>query len=119
MDSGWTSFLLSHWYREHGVFTLAEAVRKMTSAQARVIGLHDRGVLQAGKRADVNVIDLDRVAERQPQLVHDFPGGAPRLIQKARGYRATVCNGDVILRDDEHTGERSGRVLRNGAASGV
>ena len=117
MDSGWTSFLLSHWYRERGVFTLAEAVRKMTSAQARVIGLHDRGVLKAGKRADVNVIDLERVAERQPELVHDFPGGAPRLIQKARGYRATVCNGDVILRDDEHTGTRPGRVLRNGAAA--
>ncbi len=117
MDSGWTSFLLSHWYRERGVFTLAEAVRKMTSAQARVIGLHDRGVLQAGKRADVNVIDLEKVAERQPQLVHDFPGGAPRLIQKARGYKATVCNGHVILRDDEHTGTRSGRVLRNGAAA--
>ncbi len=116
MDSGWTSFLLSHWYREHGLFTLAEAVRKMTSAQARVIGLHDRGVLQAGKRADVNVLDLDRIAERQPQLVHDFPGGAPRLIQKAHGYRATVCNGEVILRDDEHTGARSGRVLRNGSA---
>ena len=117
MDSGWTSFLLSHWYREHGVFTLAEAVRKMTSAQARVIGLHDRGALQAGKRADVNVIDVERVAERQPQLVHDFPGGAPRLIQKAHGYRATVCNGDVILRDDAHTGTRSGRVLRNGAGA--
>ncbi len=117
MDSGWTSFLLSHWYREHGLFTLAEAVRKMTSAQARVIGLHDRGVLQAGKRADVNVLDLERIAERQPQLVHDFPGGAPRLIQKAHGYRATVCNGEVILRNDEHTGAHSGRVLRNGAGA--
>ena len=116
MDSGWTSFMLAHWHRDQGAFSLAEAVRKLTSAQGRVLGLHDRGALQVGKRADVNVIDVGAVAERQPELVHDFPGGAPRLIQKARGYRATVCNGEVILRDDEHTGARAGRVLRNPVA---
>ena len=115
MDSGWTSFMLSHWHRERGHFSLAEAVRKLTSAQAKVVGLNDRGALEVGRRADVNVIDVERVRERQPQLVHDFPGGAPRLIQKAKGYLATVCNGEVILRDDEHTGARAGRVLRNPA----
>ena len=114
MDSGWPSFLLAHWHRDEGVFSVEEAVRKMTSAQARVIGMDDRGVLAAGKRADINVIDLDRVAERQPRLVHDFPNGAPRLIQKAVGYEATLVNGAVMLEKDEHTGERSGRVLRNG-----
>ena len=114
MDSGWPSFLLAHWHRDEGVFSVEEAVRKMTSAQARVIGMDDRGVLAAGKRADINVIDLDRVAERQPRLVHDFPNGAPRLIQKAVGYEATLVNGAVLLEKDEHTGARSGRVLRNG-----
>lgn len=113
MDSGWPSFLLSHWVRDKGLLPLEESIRKMTSAQARVIGLDDRGVLAAGKRADVNVIDLDRVAERQPQLVHDFPHGAPRLIQKAHGYQATIVNGAVMLENDEHTGERNGRMLRN------
>ncbi len=113
MDSGWTSFLLSHWVREQGLFSIQEAVRRMTSASARVLGFADRGTLAEGMKADVNVIDLARVAERQPKLVHDFPGGAPRLIQKAVGYKATVCNGTPILIDDEHTGERTGRVLRN------
>ncbi|MCH2334451.1 MAG: amidohydrolase family protein, partial [Pseudomonadales bacterium] len=117
MDSGWTSFLLGHWHRDQGTFSLAEAVRKLTSAQARVIGLDDRGTLAAGKRADINVIDVNRVAERQPQLVHDFPEGAPRLIQKAVGYQATVCNGHVILENDEHTGACGGRVLRNSASA--
>ena len=117
MDSGWTSFLLSHWHRDQRTFSLAEAVRKLTSAQARVIGLDDRGTLAMGKRADVNVIDVNRVAERQPQLVHDFPGGAPRLIQKAVGYQATVCNGQLILENDEHTGAAGGRVLRNGVSA--
>ena len=116
MDSGWTSFLLAHWVREQGLFSIEEAVRRMTSASARVLGFADRGALTPGMKADVNVIDLGRVAERQPKLVHDFPGGAPRLIQKAVGYKATVCNGTSILLDDEHTGERAGRVLRNAAA---
>ena len=113
MDSGWTSFLLSHWVREKGEFSIQEAVRRMTSASARVLGFDDRGALAEGMKADINVIDVARVRERQPKLVHDFPGGAPRLIQKAVGYKATVCNGTVILADDEHTGERAGKVLRN------
>lgn len=113
MDSGWTSFMLAHWVRDKQVFSLQETVRKLTSAQARVVGFDDRGTLAAGKKADMNVFDIDTVAERQPQLVHDFPGDAPRLIQKAIGYQATICNGSVILENDEHTGERSGRVLRN------
>ena len=113
MDSGWTSFMLAHWVRDKQEFSLQEAVRKLTSAQARVIGFNDRGSLAVGNKADVNVFDINRVAERQPQLVHDFPGKAPRLIQKARGYQATICNGSVILENDEHTGERSGLVLRN------
>ena len=113
MDSGWTSFMLAHWVRDKEAFTLEEAVRKLTSTQARVVGFNDRGSLAEGMKADVNVIDMDRVAERQPQLVHDFPGEAPRLIQKAVGYQATICNGSVILENDEHTGERSGLVLRN------
>ena len=117
MDSGWTSFLLAHWVREQGLFRIEEAVRRMTSASARVLGFTDRGTLAPGQKADVNVIDLGRVAERQPQLVHDFPGGAPRLIQKAVGYKATVCNGTPILLDDAHTGERAGRVLRNPATA--
>ncbi|MCY4144145.1 MAG: amidohydrolase family protein [Gammaproteobacteria bacterium] len=113
MDSGWTSFMLSHWVRDKGSFSIQDAIRKLTSAQARVIGFNDRGTLAKGMKADVNVIDLDKVSERQPQLVHDFPDSAPRLIQRAKGYRATVCNGAVILEDNEHTGERAGRVLRN------
>ena len=113
MDSGWTSFLLSHWVRDNQLFSVEEAVRKLTSDQCRIIGFDDRGSLAVGKRADVNVIDMDEVRERQPKLVHDFPDSAPRLIQQAKGYKATLVNGEVILRDDEHTGVRSGRVLRN------
>ena len=113
MDSGWCSFVLSHWVREEGLFPVEEAVRRMTSAPARILGFEDRGCLAVGKKADVNVIDLGRVAELMPEFVHDFPGGAGRFIQKARGYRATVCNGEVILENDELVGTRSGRILRS------
>jgi N-acyl-D-aspartate/D-glutamate deacylase len=112
MDSGWCSFVLSHWVRSAGIFPVEEAVRRMTSAPARIIGVEDRGRIAAGLRADLNVIDLERVSERMPEFVHDFPGGAGRFVQRGRGYRATLCNGKVILENDEHTGTRSGCVLR-------
>ena len=113
-DSGCTSFVLSHWVRDKGTFSLPEAVRKLTSMPAGVLGLSDRGSLAVGKRADINVIDIDKVAERQPEIVHDMPFGAPRFIQRGQGYRATVCNGAVVLENDELTGDRAGRVIRSG-----
>jgi N-acyl-D-amino-acid deacylase len=68
-------------------------------------------------RADINVIDLDEVSELQPEMVNDFPGGAPRFIQRAKGYDAVLVNGVISLRNDEPTGQRAGRVLRfEGAA---
>lgn len=115
MDAGWSSFLLSYWTRERGAFSLPEVIRKMTSGPARVVGLTDRGTLAAGQRADVNVFDLASVSERQPELVHDFPNGAPRYIQKSNGFKATIVNGVVSLRDGELTGNRAGHVLRHSA----
>ena len=117
IDSGWSTFILSHWHRDSGVYSLQEAVRRISAVPADVLGLADRGTLEVGKRADVNVFDISRLEERMPQIVHDFPFGAPRFIQRAAGYKATVCNGTVVLRDDELTGDCAGRVLRNPAAA--
>lgn len=113
MDAGWCTFLLSQRVREDAWFSLAEGVRRMTSAPARLMGLKDRGRLQPGFRADINVIDLDRLGLCMPEFVHDFPGGTGRFSQNAKGYRATICNGRAILVDDELTGARAGQVLRN------
>ncbi len=115
MDAGWASFVLAHWVRDQGLFSMGEAIRRMTSGPARIIGLKDRGTLVPGMRADVNVFDADRVAECQPEIVHDFPGGAPRFIQRSKGYRATLVNGQINVRDGEHTGVRAGQVLRHRA----
>ena len=115
MDCGWSSFMLSYWYRDSGFYSLGQVIQKMTSGPAKVIGLADRGLLKEGMRADINVFDADKVAELQPELVNDFPGGSPRFIQKSTGYKATIVNGQVSLLDGELTGTRAGQVLRHGA----
>lgn len=115
IDSGWSTFILSHWHRDSGVYTIQEAVRRISAVPAGVLGLTDRGTLAEGKKADINVFDISQLEERMPEIVHDFPFGAPRFIQRAAGYHATVCNGQVVLRDDELTGECAGQVLRNSA----
>ena len=85
----------------------------MLGQQNRVLGIPDRGALVEGHKADINVMDIDRVEERQPKRVTDFPTGAPRLIQRGVGYRNTLVNGKVVLENDELTGIRGGVVLRN------
>ena len=113
MDGGWASFILSHYVREKGVFTLPQAIKRMTADPAAVIGLKDRGILKAGMKADINVFNPEEVNELQPVLVNDFPGEAPRYIQKSRGFKATIINGQVNVLDGEPTGVRAGQVLRH------
>ena len=117
MDAGWSSFMLSHWCRETGFYSVGKVIKKMTSEPARVVGLDDRGLIKEGMRADINVFDLEEVAELQPELVNDFPGGAPRFIQKAKGFKATIVNGELSLLDGELTGDRSGQVLRSAGSA--
>lgn len=112
MDAGWTTFFLCHWVRATGAFSLAEGVRRLTSAPADLLTLPDRGHLTPGATADVNVIDLDRLRLLPPEFVYDFPHGAGRLSQRAEGYRATLVNGRLLVENDSHTGQRPGGVLR-------
>ena len=113
MDGGWASFILSHYVRETGVFTLSQAIKRMTADPAAVIGLKDRGTLKVGMKADINVFNPEEVTELQPMLVNDFPGDAPRYIQKSLGFKATIVNGQVNVLDGEPTGARAGQVLRH------
>jgi len=113
MDGGWASFILSHYVREKGVFTLPQAIKRMTADPAAVIGLKDRGILKAGMKADINVFNPEEVTELQPLLVNDFPDEAPRYIQKSKGFKATIVNGSVNVLDGEPTGARAGQILRH------
>ena len=113
MDATWATHVLGYWTRDAGVYSLPEGIRRMTSQPARVIGIRDRGKLEVGMRADVNVIDYDKVGQYQPEFVYDFPNNAGRYTQAGCGFRATICNGRIILAHDKHTGERPGEILRS------
>jgi N-acyl-D-aspartate/D-glutamate deacylase len=112
MDSSLQTHLLSHWVREKQAFTLEEAVKMITCDTATQFGFHDRGLIREGMAADMVVFDADTVGARMPEVVTDLPAGAKRLLQKADGMAATIVNGQVLLRDNEPTGNLPGQLLR-------
>ena len=112
------TYLLAHWVRERGDFTLEEAVRLLTLAPARWWGLHDRGLLREGLVADINVFDPARIGPEMPTLRFDLPGGEKRIVQKADGILATLVGGEVTQRAGEPTGARPGRLIRGRLARG-
>ncbi|MEO5842066.1 MAG: amidohydrolase family protein [Acidimicrobiales bacterium] len=112
VDSSVPTFLLSHWVRNKQAFTLEEGVRMLTLEPAQRWGLHDRGVVQQGRVADLVVFDPDTIAPNVPHAATDLPAGAKRLIQHATGVHATVVGGQTLLIDGEHTGALPGQVLR-------
>ena len=114
-DASISTTMLTHWTRDRvrgERLSLPFVVKKMTADTADLYGLHDRGRLLPGYKADLNVIDYDNLRLHRPEMAYDLPGGAKRLVQRADGYRATIVAGEVILRDGEPTGNRPGRLLR-------
>lgn len=113
-DASFPTYLLTHWVRDRdrGRIPVEQAIRMLTSDGARFLGLRDRGELRPGLRADLNIIDLPRLALRRPRLVRDLPGEGKRLLQDAEGYRATLVAGRVITENGKLTGERPGRLAR-------
>jgi N-acyl-D-aspartate/D-glutamate deacylase len=94
-------------------------VRLQTRATAEAVGLLDRGLVAPGLRADLNVIDFDRLAVDSPTVGYDLPGGGRRLLQRARGYVATLVAGQVTYRDGEPTGALPGRLVRGAQVAPV
>ncbi|MCW2734796.1 MAG: amidohydrolase [Mycobacterium sp.] len=114
-DASYPTYLLTHWARDRSRgprFSLEYMVRKQTMDTAALFGLGDRGVIAVGKKADVNVIDMDALQLDVPRMAYDLPAGGRRLIQGARGYDATVVAGVVTRRHGVDTGARPGKLLR-------
>jgi len=86
--------------------------RRSAGCPAAAVGLHDRGLLQPGYKADINVIDYQGLTLRPPRVVHDLPAGGRRLLQSAEGYRYTIVSGEVTYRDGEPTSALPGRLVR-------
>jgi len=119
-DGGMPTFMLTHWARDRtrgDRLGLEQAVRMQTRETAETFGLLDRGLVAPGMKADLNLIDLDRLALEAPRMVHDLPAGGRRLTQRAHGYLATVCAGAVIQERGEFTGDLPGRLLRGPTAT--
>jgi len=117
MDSSIQTHLLGHWVRDRQAMTLEQAIRKITFDLASFWGLHGRGLLREGNFADVVIFDPEKVSPQMPTVEHDLPAGARRLKQKAEGIKATIVNGEVLLRNNEHTGALPGRLLRGPLAA--
>jgi N-acyl-D-amino-acid deacylase len=116
-DASIPTYLLTHWARDRhrgARLSVEEAVRIQTKDTAELVGFHDRGVIEPGRRADINVIDLERLELGFPHAVDDLPAGGRRLLQSASGYVATVVAGQVTRRDGRDTGARPGRLVRSG-----
>ncbi|MCX7283506.1 MAG: D-aminoacylase [Novosphingobium sp.] len=113
-DASYPTFMLTYWVRdrEGERLSLAEVVHMLAAKPARVVGLDDRGLLRAGYKADVNVIDMAALKLHRPVIRNDLPGGGRRLDQTATGFVATVVSGQVIRRADQPTELRPGQVVR-------
>ena len=117
MGSSLQTHMLSYWVRAKQAFTLEQAVRKLSHDNAAAWGLADRGLLEAGYRADLVLFDAERVRPAMPTVEADLPGGARRLVQKAEGIAATIVNGVVTLENGRSTGRLPGVLLRGAAAA--
>ena len=108
---------LIHWTRDRARgerLKVPDVVRRLTQANARALGLSDRGEIAVGKRADINIIDYDRLSLRVPEVLYDLPAGGKRLLQRSTGFEATLVAGAPVWRDGEATGALPGRLLRSG-----
>jgi N-acyl-D-aspartate/D-glutamate deacylase len=118
-DGSFPTTMITHWTRDRtrgAKLALESVVRMQTRDTARAVGLHDRGLLASGYRADLNVIDHERLTLHSPTVAYDLPAGGRRLVQKASGYVATIVGGQVTYRDGEPTKALPGRLLRGAKA---
>ena len=116
--AGESTYVLGEWVRERQLLSLEDAVRRFTFQPARIMGLHDRGLVRQGMVADLMVFDLPKLGVKEDEITRDGPNGSPRRVQGATGVDHVVVGGQVVLNHGQHTGALPGRILRanrNGA----
>jgi N-acyl-D-aspartate/D-glutamate deacylase len=114
-DATATSYTLTHWTRDRprgGLLPITWAIKRLTHDNAAAVGLHDRGLLRPGMKADLNIIDYDRLVLGSPEIVYDLPAAGKRLVQRTAGFDATVVSGLITYRNGEPTGALPGRLVR-------
>lgn len=114
-DASFPTTLIQHWGRDRergNKIPLEQLISMQTRETAELVGLYDRGVLQPGYKADINIINFDELTLHEPYVTNDLPAGGRRLVQKASGYEATFVSGKLAFREGEPTGELNGRLIR-------
>ncbi len=112
-DAPYATYLLGRWVRERQAMTLEEAVRRLTADPARFFGIPKRGRIAEGLAADLVLFDPHTVNAREPEYVHDLPGGGKRFVAYADGVKATIVGGEILYQDGQHQGGLPGQVLRS------
>ncbi|MEQ9121682.1 MAG: amidohydrolase family protein, partial [Alphaproteobacteria bacterium] len=118
-DASAITYMLTHWTRDRSRgerLPLPWAIKRLTRDNAAAIGLNDRGLISIGKKADINVIDYDRLSIRPPEVLYDLPAGGKRMVQRTEGYDATIVSGEVVYRNGAETGALPGRLVRGARA---
>lgn len=118
-DASAPTHMLTHWARDRargGKLPVEFVVKRLAADNARALGLHDRGTLKAGMKADLNIIDFAALKIERPTMRYDLPAGGKRLVQGAQGYAATICNGLVVHAHGTATGALPGRLIRGAKA---
>jgi len=114
-DASMPSYLLTHWARDRtrgARIPIEKLVHNQTQRTAHFYGMRDRGLIAEGMKADINIIDFDKLTIHPPEMVYDLPANARRLVQKVDGYRYTLCSGEIIRQDSKDTGAMPGKLVR-------
>jgi len=115
-DASYPTYLIKHWARDRtrgSKLPIEFLVHAQTQRNARALGMFDRGALVPGMKADINIIDFDKLDLSAPQIVNDLPAGGRRLVQKAKGYVATIVSGQVVMEQGQATGSLPGQLVRS------
>ena len=112
LDAGYPTWLLSYWTNEKKLFSVEESIRRLTSDTAHAVGLDDRGLIKEGLKADINIIDLNKLSSSDPFMVKDLPANGKRLMQKTRGYVATIVSGKVTYDNGSFTSKTPGKLIK-------
>ena len=113
LDAGYPTWLISYWSVKKKVFSMEETIRRLTSDTAAAAGLKDRGCLKVGLKADLNILDWEKIGSSDPFMVQDLPAGGRRLMQHTYGYVATIVSGKITYQNGDATSERPGTLVRS------
>ena len=112
LDAGYPTWLLSYWTRDKKLFSLEDSIRRLTSDTAAAIGLYDRGILKEGLKADINILDIEKLGSSDPFMLQDLPAGGSRLMQKTSGYVVNIVSGKITYENGKKESNLPGKLVK-------